>query len=71
MSNDRKFKVTLNEDELKAVISYNSGRLWENYSVECSARIHDLTKRLNRDTPEVEQDKPNTSTEDQSTTAGW
>lgn len=50
---ERKFKVTLSEEELKAVIDHNVGHLVYSdnakaYSSETSARIHDLTKRLNK-----------------------
>lgn len=51
------FKVTLTEDELKAIIEYHAEKM-VSYDItpERSARIHDLTKRLNKDTPEIEND---------------
>lgn len=56
MSN-KKFKVTLSEDELKAVIMHNMQSMYNSMNVETSARIHDLTKRLNKETPESEEEK--------------
>lgn len=51
------WKVALTEDELKALIDYHSSRHPAGgYSLETSARIHDLTKRLNKETPEIEND---------------
>lgn len=56
MSNERKFKIQVTEDELKALIDHNLLKLQSyGYTVETSARIHDLTKRLNRETPEIEE----------------
>ena len=42
--------LKVNEEELRALISYHAGNheLSDNPSVETSARIHDLTKRLNK-----------------------
>ena len=59
------WKLTVNEEELKALICFHSEEHSNNANhampdVERSARIHDLTKRLNRKTPEVETDpRPN------------
>lgn len=71
---ERKFKITLDEDELKAVIEHNriahgaSG----NYDNERSARIHDLTKRLNKKDSEPETtEEINTTVQNTSTVAGW
>lgn len=60
------WKLTVNEDELKALIAYHSRNHVYASDVNCidaydisterSQRIHDLTKRLNRETPEVESD---------------
>lgn len=52
------WKLTVNEDELRALIDYhhNSVLIQGKHDVERSARIHDLTKRLNRETPEIEND---------------
>lgn len=48
------FKLTVTEDELKALIDFHKQST--TYDVETSERIHSLTKRLNRDTPEIEND---------------
>jgi hypothetical protein len=68
---ERKFKITLDEDELKAVIGYHLNNHYGSYDVERSARIHDLTKRLNKkddekETTEVPEQQPQTST-----VSGW
>lgn len=46
----RTFKLTINEDELRALINHHaSGHNYVNgFNVERSSRIHDLTKRLNK-----------------------
>lgn len=56
------WKLTVTEGELTALIHHHS-RLMQNaiedgkvVSAELSQRIHDLTKRLNRETPEIEGD---------------
>ena len=43
----RTFKVTLTEEELKAVINHNIFNVFD-YSSERSSRIHELTKKLNK-----------------------
>ena len=53
MSNDRIYTVKLSEDELRAVLAYNltmmlNGDMLTNCTSENSARVHDLTKRLER-----------------------
>lgn len=60
------FKVTLTEDELKAIIEYHAEKM-VSYDItpERSARIHDLTKRLNKDTPEIDNDPRPAVKEDQ------
>lgn len=53
------WKLTVNEEELKALITYHANRMSApiaDTSAERSARLHDLTKRLNKDTPEIESD---------------
>ncbi len=50
------FKVTLTEDEVKALIDYHRFKGDGQYTIETSQRIHDLTKRLNKETPEIEND---------------
>ena len=54
------FKITVSEGELVALIYYHN-RIMRDYIevgdvplIETSERIHNLTKRLNKDTPEVE-----------------
>lgn len=49
------WKLTVNEEELRALIDYHAIQIGKSigmsnpiYSVETSARIHDLTKRLNK-----------------------
>lgn len=64
------FGLKVSEDELKALIDYHLSihGSKENYDIERSHRIHDLTKRLNKEMSEVENDaraeeepKPNNS----------
>jgi hypothetical protein len=52
----KKFKLILTEHELKALIDHYHSSHWhvKNYSTETSERIHNLTKRLNKNTPEIE-----------------
>jgi pyruvate-formate lyase-activating enzyme len=52
----KKFKLTVDEEELKALIRFHSANILDNdnYEIERSQRIHDLTKRLNKETPEIE-----------------
>ncbi|HYT42022.1 MAG TPA: hypothetical protein VEP90_06730 [Methylomirabilota bacterium] len=59
------FKLTVTEDELKALIEYHArfmcygGNPTTNpFNTETSERIHTLTKRLNKETPEIEVEKP-------------
>lgn len=49
----RTFKITLTEDELKALIDHHCCSYDERYTVEQSSRIHDLTKRLNKASDET------------------
>ena len=53
------FKITVDESELRAIIDYHLS-LHEiiGYKSETSERIHNLTKRLNKDTPEIEAVDP-------------
>ena len=67
MSN-KTWKLTVNEEELKALIDHHKQRsCFNSYDVETSSRIHDLTKRLNKDTPEIE---PEVKTENKASD-GW
>ena len=53
------FKLTITEEEIKALIRYHADNLnkgYHGYDVETSERIHTLTKRLNKDTPEIESE---------------
>ena len=62
------FKLTITEDVMRALIRHHANSLtytgaihggemdYSNYSTETSERIHTLTKRLNKDTPEIEGD---------------
>lgn len=60
MSNAKTWKLTVNEDELKAIIHHHALKVLtaidnQNWpDPETSARIHDLTKRLNKAEPEIE-----------------
>ena len=45
---EKTWKLQVNEDELKAIIEYHRIKLYGDPTIETSARIHDLTKRLNR-----------------------
>ena len=58
------FKITVSEGELVALIYYHN-RIMRDYIevgdvplIETSERIHNLTKRLNKDTPEIEVVEP-------------
>jgi len=62
---ERTWKIALNEDELKALIEHHSIKhsVSSSFDVQRSARIHDLTKRLNRKDEietekETDQDQP-------------
>lgn len=67
------WKLTVNEEELKALISWHNMAMMghvtndrynaPDISPERSARIHDLTKRLNKETPDIEtEDKQQAQT---------
>lgn len=73
------FTLKVNEDELKALIAHHSSK--QNQAcyddgnkpdIETSARIHDLTKRLNRETPEIETDpRPMEDKSTETKTESW
>lgn len=73
------WKITVDEEEMKALIRYHSNTLLyedKTISIERSSRIHDLTKRLNKkDEPEIEKEEPQPEiTEEQAKAnipAGW
>lgn len=51
------WSLKINEEELKALIDHHAAMHGTgDYEIERSARIHDLTKRLNKETPEIETD---------------
>lgn len=63
--------LKIDEDELRALITYHNNRMFVDQSIEHSSRIHDLTKRLNKDTPEIEnaeQAQPQTAPKE---AQGW
>jgi hypothetical protein len=63
------YKIALTEEEVKAVIMYHSEHMSQGHiDAERSRRIHDLTKRLKDDGPEIEKVDIETSTEQK---AGW
>lgn len=50
------FKLTVTEDELKAIIHHHVRvHYGNNITIERSSRIHDLTKRLNKKDNEPEE----------------
>jgi hypothetical protein len=68
------FKLTVTEDELKALIEYHArfmcyggNSIINPLNTETSERIHTLTKRLNKETPEIENDPRPQETTPQST----
>lgn len=74
------FKLTVTEGELEALIFHHSRIIQnaieneEKVSVEVSQRIHDLTKRLNKETAEIEPiETNNTQTEatEETKPSGW
>lgn len=50
------WKLTVNEEELKCLINNAAGKIYGEPTPENSMRLHDLVKRLNKDTPEIESD---------------
>lgn len=50
------WKVALTEDEMVAVVEHHLKKMYTDATPERSARIHDLTKRLNKETLEIEND---------------
>lgn len=76
----RTWKITVDEEELHALIEHHSIRHsiahGDGFKVERSSRIHDLTKRLNKkDEPEIEKEEEQPKiTEEQAKAnipAGW
>ena len=68
------FKLTVTEEELRALIDHHVDMHGKgDYEVERSERIHTLTKRLNRDTPEIEGtiDPPQATAAKEEQQTGW
>lgn len=63
------FKLTVTEDELKALIDFHKQST--SYDIETSERIHNLTKRLNRETPEIDNDPRPQDTIQTQDKVGW
>lgn len=59
----RTFKVTLTEEELKAVLNHHCYGAFD-YTTERSSRIHELTKKLNKSVEDKVEQTP-TITEEQ------
>lgn len=55
------YGLRINEDELMALIGFHSMciQAHESPTVEMSARLHDLIKRLNKNEPEIEEAQNN------------
>lgn len=83
---ERTFKLTVSEEELRALIVFHCSKLSDKYLIgttkteafttELTARIHDLTKRLNKNNNEAEateaQPEPEAKVEEkQIDTSGW
>lgn len=56
MSNERKFRLQVTEDELLALIQFHGANISNTAkpSIDTSERLHDLVKRLNKETPDIE-----------------
>lgn len=68
------FKLTVTEDELKALIKYHSSIMADGYHYEpdTSERLHNLVKRLNKETPEIENDpRPEVTAAKEEQQSGW
>jgi len=69
------FKLTVTEDELKAIIQHHVWCMYgenANLNVETSARLHDLTKRLNKKDNDSETSETEKQPENQTNPiAGW
>ena len=66
--------LKINEEEMRALITHHNNSMFGDQSVERSARIHDLTKRLNKDTPDIEnaeQTQPQTAQQEAPKATGW
>ena len=65
------WKITVNEDELRALIMYHNNMMFTDVTVEHSSRIHDLTKRLNKEIPEIENAEQAQPIPTPPTSSGW
>lgn len=66
------WKITLDEDELRSLIQYHSENHAVDPSVETSARIHDLTKRLHKkDEAETVEEKPTENVKEVVIPSAW
>ena len=69
------FKLTVTEDELKALINHHAFNMANRegpFDTDTSERIHNLTKRLNKDTPEIEGNPvPEINQESAKDKTGW
>jgi hypothetical protein len=48
--------LRVTEDELKCLINDTAGKIYSDPTPENSARLHDLVKLFNKDTPEIDGD---------------
>ena len=60
------WKLTVNEEELRALINHHAHRMLDHWAhdIETSSRIHDLTKRLNKEVSENDPTVTNAFTAD-------
>ncbi len=64
----------MTEDELRALIEHHALRMSIKFDTETSERIHTLTKRLNKETPDIEGDprpQETAATEQVKIPEGW
>lgn len=63
MSNERKFRLQVTEDELIALIKHHSYNIMDHVNPipDMSERLHDLVKRLHKTSPEIEEVVNNTT----------
>ncbi len=53
----KKYRVELTEDELRALIRHHGDKIsMDSIDADTSRRIHDLTKKLKNDGPEISND---------------
>lgn len=69
---ERKFRLQVTEDELKALIQFHAQDIFGNMTTEVSERLHDLMKRLHKTTPDIEPEAPNDDKQGQTQDkVGW